>query len=595
MRVILILVSHLMSVSAAIANDSQLAEFIDEIKTPSFDCPKDQHIAKVDEYLASNQLSEVQRARLFLHKTHWSICQGKMLDAQRQIKQWLADHGEDIDSYAYAMANYQIGFVYDVNEEAERCGYYKKALDASEERKDDIYLSARLSLLTACSTPEQTVSDQLAILYTLLEQFIAGRDKAAIAHIHNAIGLKYGSIGQNSLAAEQYEKAYRIGLDVYDVKNKIPTLISAITAHSVSGNDRRVDELLRELKVANQQVNTPWSNMLHNYLLAKNHLRKGEYTQLAEVIPRLEYYLRQSPHKQVEQKYRWLTANLCVHRQDHQCLRDFIQQEKPVLATEDSWQLKDSNYLKLLITIFLQLGEVEHAGDYFVLYDRLLVKSMQKRQASGRVLGVAQLKAEIEKLESRLAEARSQSLMLALWVALAVILCSVALVWLVLRKYKMRTELDALTGLLKGGALIRSIRQLPAAETNKTNALALFDLHNFREMNRQYGQVNGDLILQQVSKALCKAVRAIDLVGRIESEQFVVCLANVKESIAKDLFERIHNELNESVFCSTGGERMDVLSSMSIYFTPEDFSDISDVLNDMRTSLQKQVDAAPTT
>jgi GGDEF domain-containing protein len=71
-------------------------------------------------------------------------------------------------------------------------------------------------------------------------------------------------------------------------------------------------------------------------------------------------------------------------------------------------------------------------------------------------------------------------------------------------------------------------------------------------------------------------------VGRIGTEQFIVCLVNIEDSVAKELFGRIQKVLSDVSFDIGSGEKVDVLSNMHVYSSVTSLSDIDDVLAEIR-------------
>ena len=86
--------------------------------------------------------------------------------------------------------------------------------------------------------------------------------------------------------------------------------------------------------------------------------------------------------------------------------------------------------------------------------------------------------------------------------------------------------LDELTGVLRpdrlGGAMQKFIARHRKAETPAS--LVAVDIDSLRRYNDHYGRAAGDEILRGVSRILQKACREDDLIGRIEDEEFLVCM-----------------------------------------------------------------------
>lgn len=88
---------------------------------------------------------------------------------------------------------------------------------------------------------------------------------------------------------------------------------------------------------------------------------------------------------------------------------------------------------------------------------------------------------------------------------------------------------DALTGLLnRREALSRLNEQWASQDRYGTKfSVIVLDLDHFKRVNDTYGHAAGDFVLQSVSKAMRKCVRATDLVCRIGGEEFLVICQGV--------------------------------------------------------------------
>ena len=86
--------------------------------------------------------------------------------------------------------------------------------------------------------------------------------------------------------------------------------------------------------------------------------------------------------------------------------------------------------------------------------------------------------------------------------------------------------LDELTGVLRpdrlGGAMQKFIARHRKSETPAS--LVVVDIDSLRRYNDHYGRAAGDEILRGVSRILQKTCREDDLIGRIEDEEFLVCM-----------------------------------------------------------------------
>jgi GGDEF domain-containing protein len=92
-----------------------------------------------------------------------------------------------------------------------------------------------------------------------------------------------------------------------------------------------------------------------------------------------------------------------------------------------------------------------------------------------------------------------------------------------LHEAELLATLDPLTGV----AIRRDLdRELTARiEARRDFCVLLFDLKGFKEINDQFGQLYGDLVLKQLAARLSSQVRARDYVCRRGGDEFLAILA----------------------------------------------------------------------
>jgi diguanylate cyclase (GGDEF)-like protein len=91
---------------------------------------------------------------------------------------------------------------------------------------------------------------------------------------------------------------------------------------------------------------------------------------------------------------------------------------------------------------------------------------------------------------------------------------------------------------------------LKSAERHRHQfALLLIDLDNFKSVNLQYGNSNGDRVLAEMAKRLSEQLRAGDILARVDGDQFIILLNNIKQpkfvsQVAKRLLKSCAMPLN---------------------------------------------------
>lgn len=561
-------------------------DFIQSIQVATYDCPDDKFMRQVNEYLSSPSVLPEQLIKFTVHKSHWLICVGKNDEAQIMLENLLSDPLMDKYSQSYANLHYQLGFIFDVQEKPEKCDFYRKSEQLAKNKFNDIYLSSQLGLITVCGNVDN-VGVKLGRLFSLLKSNLLKGDQKALAHIHNNIGLLYSSIGQRSLAADEYQKSYQIGLKVYEEKHQLNTLISIITAHSGSGDYKKAKLMIDELGKRNLAVNTSLSNSLFHFAQSRQAYRTNDYESLRKSLRSLDVFLKQTSNQTMQILYELYVASLCLYDEDEACVNDFLQKQNASTSAMPARLSKHLYYIAFLVKANLFLGNIEAAQISFDNYSSISLEKIKKQQASARVLGVANLHNEIIGLETSLAKSKEQRSQIIV-VVLITILGLITLGYLFLsRGYLRKLASDPLTGLSNEHSVLSKIKKVKVPTDSKVNSLALFDVSNFTSVNVKHGYKAGELVLRQVADCLQQVTREQDIVGRVGANQFIVCLVNIEELLANELFSRVQTALADLRLNVGSKKTVEVHSNMHVYSSVNSLSDVDNVLAEIRSVLRQ--------
>ncbi len=105
---------------------------------------------------------------------------------------------------------------------------------------------------------------------------------------------------------------------------------------------------------------------------------------------------------------------------------------------------------------------------------------------------------------------------------------------------------DPLTGLFNRRKLFEEITSFINRydRMQEIFSIIMIDLDLFKEINDQYGHDVGDYILKSFSDFMTEAIRENDLLVRYGGEEFVILFENVGRETAKEILDRILDELN---------------------------------------------------
>lgn len=121
-----------------------------------------------------------------------------------------------------------------------------------------------------------------------------------------------------------------------------------------------------------------------------------------------------------------------------------------------------------------------------------------------------------------------------------------------------------------------------AKRKNRTLAVMMIDLNNFKEVNDTLGHHEGDRLLVDVAQRLKEAMRESDIVGRLGGDEFAVVLPNINQDSALGVAEKILEHLTPSF--ALDDHTLKVGASIGIAMYPEHGSD--------HTSLVRLADVA---
>jgi diguanylate cyclase (GGDEF)-like protein/PAS domain S-box-containing protein len=138
---------------------------------------------------------------------------------------------------------------------------------------------------------------------------------------------------------------------------------------------------------------------------------------------------------------------------------------------------------------------------------------------------------------------------------------------------------DVLTGVANRTLLNEEVEhEIAVARRQKSRLAVVFiDLDYFKHVNDSLGHEAGDMVLKEIADRLTGTVRAIDIVGRMGGDEFVVVLSGVKD--AHDvlaLTDKLRTECAKPITAGTHEVRLAV--SMGVSLFPDDAQDFRTLL-----------------
>ena len=134
--------------------------------------------------------------------------------------------------------------------------------------------------------------------------------------------------------------------------------------------------------------------------------------------------------------------------------------------------------------------------------------------------------------------------------------------------------LDPLTRLYHRRYLLHLLAYESARSARYKTPLAvlLVDVDNLKDINQQYGVLTGDNVLVEVGQGLGKMVRASDVVGRANIQDFMILAPQTNKAGVRILADRVCQTISEHHFIA---EKLDLHVTVSVGGAWADGSDLS--------------------
>ncbi len=147
------------------------------------------------------------------------------------------------------------------------------------------------------------------------------------------------------------------------------------------------------------------------------------------------------------------------------------------------------------------------------------------------------------------------------------------------RELKHLVMIDPLTEVMNRRGFERILKaETERARRNKTQNFALLiDCDDFKGINEKYGHSVGDIVLQELSARLIKAVRPTDHVARIGGDEFLVLLSELQAETALQVAERVRLAVAETPINLSQGTTK-ITTSTGVTELPSELLSIEEIL-----------------
>lgn len=136
-----------------------------------------------------------------------------------------------------------------------------------------------------------------------------------------------------------------------------------------------------------------------------------------------------------------------------------------------------------------------------------------------------------------------------------------------------RSQEDALTGIYNKMTVQRQIKSiLTQLDKEKTHALMIIDIDNFKEINDRLGHLFGDAILSDIARRMKNVFHRHDIIGRIGGDEFIIFVKDgqdieaIKSKAGQMIYEMHELQLNHD-------KQVPISCSIGIALVPKDGDD----------------------
>ena len=135
--------------------------------------------------------------------------------------------------------------------------------------------------------------------------------------------------------------------------------------------------------------------------------------------------------------------------------------------------------------------------------------------------------------------------------------------------YRSFEQIDFITQLYRVDYLRERVYELQQRKENAS--LVVLDINNFSELNRKFGDHEGDRFLKEIADLILMNLRPCDLACRYAGDRFVILMPNTNIEVADGIAVEVKNSVSNVAFKvnETPSSTTQSLRSVVQYLTPE--------------------------
>jgi len=476
---------------------------------------------------------------------------------------------------------------------------YKKGLEVAESLHNKVQVAAGLINLGAIAYLSGDFERSLVLLndaYNIAEQT---DDEELKGTVNSELGIAYSHLYQDKQSMAYYQKSYvhfkKAGL-LLAAHNSLNNI--AIT-HTYNNDFKKAIKTFKTI-ISESNKDTPSDSMYSVYSgMAWAHISKEDSNPDAAY----EYLLMAKQHMLLTEKldyklqYYVDEATILYQLERFEDVLTSIAQVEGLLIKHQEGSLmrkENSIYLvELRAAVYNKQGHYQRAYETQSRVIELTDKHYENEDRRSITQVRLRLEAEQADKESELLHNQEELYAASLdkvkleheeqRVYLVISgLITLAFAWVLIKLIQSQHQLivassiDTLTGVANRRSLIKKSKKSFMQSKKKGTSLSILmiNIDHFKEINDRLGHSSGDNVLAEVASLGSDIMRKSDLFGRLDGEEFMVCLPKTTLESAMEIAERIRSCVNNASWPYSHLEKVSVSIGVASFKNDSDLTDL---------------------
>ncbi|MGM0905050.1 MAG: tetratricopeptide repeat-containing diguanylate cyclase [Pseudomonadota bacterium] len=381
---------------------------------------------------------------------------------------------------------------------------------------------------------------------------------------HALIGSIYMDVGANDIALTHIQDALDISREYLGEWDVSVLEYNLARAYQAAGNDKQAEQHFKTALEISESINDDLGVAYALFQIASIDIADKDYQQaLIHLNQALPQFKSAGAHP-MEAQSRLSMVSVYLGTDELDNALSQLEAAASVINTLTNDELHQTLH-ENWSDYYQRIGDYEAALEHY----KMSVDFMQKVQQQTRDKQVQEIMVRLEikeqettnellKKENELQQLELQeqqtSYYLLIWIIisgfLVVIIVSAFLYqqWKARRNFAELALKDDLTNAPNRRAIVRICKKglEQAREQQRQLALAVVDFDYFKAINDQFGHDVGDNVLKRFAEVAKQSLRNQDSFGRLGGEEWLMVFFDTSKEDAKNIFERITEELNKN-------------------------------------------------